>query len=241
MDIFGENMAVVTANNFNFSAVKPEKLGASEYTLVTFAQDLSSSLSGFEDALLSLKVTVVEACRKNPRIDNLMLRNITFNSQVEEEHGFAELTNIDPSAYSRPTCGGRTLLYDAVLNAVEATNVYASQLSAQDFFVNGIVIVGTDGEDFGSTTAPAEIKRAIERGVKSEALESLMVILVGINAASCRASLMRFKDEAGLTQFEEVSSLSPSNLAKLAKFCSQSISSQSQSLGTGGPSQPITF
>lgn len=241
MDIFGEGMAVIAANNFNFSAVKPEKLGASEYTLVTFAQDLSSSLCGFEDDLLKLKVTAVEACRKNPRIDNLMLRNITFNSQVVEEHGFAELATIDPSRFTRPTCGGRTLLYDATLNAIEATNIYAAQLAAQEFFVNGIVIIGTDGEDYGSTTTTNEIKRAIERGIKSEALESLMVILVGLNPSSCSASLQRFKNEAGLTQYEEVTSLTPATLAKLAKFYSQSISSQSQSLGTGGPSQPITF
>ena len=53
--------------------------------------------------------------------------------------------------------------------------------------------------------------------------------------------LTDFSKTAGFTQYVELGNANAATLAKLADFVSRSISSQSQSLGTGGPSQSLTF
>jgi hypothetical protein len=47
--------------------------------------------------------------------------------------------------------------------------------------------------------------------------------------------------EAELTEFIEIGDATPGQLAKLVNFVSSSVNSQFQALGTGGPSQPVTF
>ena len=46
---------------------------------------------------------------------------------------------------------------------------------------------------------------------------------------------------AGFTQYIELADAKANTLAKLADFVSRSISSQSQSLNTGGPSKSLSF
>jgi stage V sporulation protein SpoVS len=50
-----------------------------------------------------------------------------------------------------------------------------------------------------------------------------------------------FQKDAGLTQFIDVGDGTPQRLAKLAGFVSKSVSSQSQAIGSGSVSQPVTF
>lgn len=47
--------------------------------------------------------------------------------------------------------------------------------------------------------------------------------------------------DAGFTQYVEVDNATDAKLAKLADFVSRSVSSQSQALGSGGPSKALTF
>ena len=54
-------------------------------------------------------------------------------------------------------------------------------------------------------------------------------------------ALDRFFKEAALTQKIDVGAATPEALAKLGNFVSESISSQSQALGTGAPSQALNF
>ncbi len=240
MKIFGGEL-VVNSGNFQFSGARPEKLGSTEYTLATIVCDKTGSVSSFAGDLLKMKQAVVSACQKSPRKDFLMLRNVDFNSKSDEMHGFAELRTIDASQYQAPNCGGMTALYDATFLAIAATNEYARILSEQDFGVNAVVFVITDGDDNQSTYSPKNVLEELQRGVQSEYLESINVVLIGVNAAQCRTELEAFKNNAGLTQFVDVADVTPENLARLADFVSRSISSQSQSLGTGGASQALTF
>lgn len=241
MKIFDEDMQGTTAGNFQFSGVRPEKLGAVEYTLVTMVTDKSGSVNGFENEILKVKKTVVAACRKSPRAEFLMMRNVEFNSDIEEIHGFKELSTIDENAYQPPDCHGGTALYDATFSAIAATNEYAKTLSDAEFSVNAIVFVETDGENTRSVQTPASIAAEIQRGVQNEWLESILVILIGVNAARYKAELTKFQQDAGLHQYVDAGSATPATLAKVADFVSKSVSSQSQSLGTGGPSQPLKF
>jgi len=70
-------------------------------------------------------------------------------------------------------------------------------------------------------------------------LESLVTVLVAINATQCQRELDAFRGEAGLTHYIDMGDATASKLAKLGGFISQSVSSQSQAIGTGGPSQQI--
>jgi uncharacterized protein YegL len=241
MKLFDDNTTQGTVNGFGFSAVRPETLGSTEYTLVTLVVDKTGSVTSFADALFQVKKTVVEACRKSPRADYLLLRVVEFNQRIDEIHGFKPLADIDASAYVTPSCGGMTALNDATFAAVSAINAYGKTLADQDYLANGIAIIITDGDDNASSTSTADIKREIATGVSGEHLESMRTILVGVNAGEYAAKLQAFQQEVGIDQYVDVSDASSQRLAKLADFVSRSISAQSQSLGTGGPSQALNF
>lgn len=242
MDLFKDgDMQTTQVANYSFSGVRPEKLGATEYTLVTMMTDATGSVNRFANELLGMKQSIVRACRKSPRADFLMLRDAEFNEIITENHGFAELSRIDENKYTPPACSGRTALYNAAHSAIAATNEYGRILTSQDFSVNGIIFLGTDGDDNHSVQTAASVLQELGRGVQNEWLESLVVVLIGINAQQYRVELEGFKVAAGLQQYVDVGDATPKNLARLADFISRSISSTSQSLGTGGPSQPLTF
>jgi uncharacterized protein YegL len=227
---------------FKFSGTRIDHLGATEYTLVTIAVDVTGSTAGFEKDLRQSLITAVESCKKSPRSNNLLLRVIIFSTSlmggVEEIHGFKPLREIDPASYQDFQPSGMTPLYDAAYSSVGATNAYSKKLMDQDFLVNGIVFVITDGGDNQSRATTKMILKEINRGVAEEEIESLIAIAIGINAQTCRDLLELLETEAGM-KYMDAGDATKQNLAKLAGFVSQSISSQSQSLGTGGPSQNI--
>lgn len=241
MKLFDNDMQLAKVGTFGFSGVRPDKLGAAEYTLATLVMDKTGSVSSFAQVLLNAKIAVVQACQKSPRAEFLLLRNTEFNTSVEEVHGFVELARLDPLQYPAPRCGGMTNLFDATYDAVAATNEYAKTLSDAEFSVNGIVFVVTDGDDTSSVQTPAAVAAELKRGVQNEWLESLTVVLIGVNAQRYQQELNKFYADAGLTQYVDAGDATPERLARLADFVSRSISSQSQALGTGGPSQALTF
>jgi hypothetical protein len=229
----------VPGSAFSFSAIKPEHLEATEYTLVTVVIDESGSISGFKDDLLKMLKEVVKACQKNPRSENLMLRLVTFNTSLTEQHGFKLLADIDPSQYAEFNPGGGTALFDSTFEAIGATATYSQSLTASDFTVNGAVYIITDGEDNASKFSAMMVKTAVDKTKNAEVIESLITVLIGLNTNQCGVSLKRYKDDADLTQYIDMGDVTPGKLAKLAGFISKSVSSQSQSLGSGGPSAPV--
>jgi uncharacterized protein YegL len=174
----------------------------------------------------------------------LLLRVLKFSTayegNIEEVHGFMPVGDVIPDDYEAFKPCGTTPLIDAVFSSIGATADYGKKLMDNDFLVNGIVIVLTDGQENASTMTEAMIKQQVESLAREEKLESLVSILVGINAQSFRNGLERFKDACGIDQYIDAGDATPQKLAKLAEFVSQSVSSQSQSLGTGGPSQNIS-
>ena len=75
----------ITESNFHFSGVTVDRLGASEYTLVTLAIDMSSSVSGFKTELINSIKTILDTCKKSPRAENLLLRLIKFNITIRHD------------------------------------------------------------------------------------------------------------------------------------------------------------
>lgn len=245
---FTDDMEVKTiaGSNYGFSAQKIDSLtGASEYTLVTLVVDVSGSVDGFQSDIEKSVQTVVEACQKDKRVDNLMLRVVLFNTRVDEVHGFQLLSNCNSSLYSgiiRP--GGGTSLFDATYNSVKAMTDFGRDLTEQDYAVNSAVFVITDGDDNCSSVSMKMVADAITEAKTDEAVESIMPVLIGVNtdaSSGLNHYLQDFKDNGGFQQYVAIANATANELAKLANFISKSISSQSQALGTGGPSQSITF
>ncbi|MBS1722434.1 MAG: VWA domain-containing protein [Armatimonadetes bacterium] len=234
------------ASHYGFSAEGLSNLGATEYTLATVVVDTSSSVSGFATEIEQCLKAIVQACRLSPRADNLMLRVVEFNSTVREMHGYTLLEKLKESDYDnsiRPS--GTTALFDSTYNAIAAAAAYGKQLYDIDYTVNGIVVVITDGEENASAIKSAQLIADQVKGVQqTETMESLRTILIGLGASSngqLNTYLSGFKDDAQFDQYIAVADANAKTIAKVADFVSKSISAASQHLGTGGPSQLLTF
>jgi uncharacterized protein YegL len=262
MKMLGKDATQVqgTVSGFEFSATPVSKLGASEYTIVDILLDLSGSVQGWETKLEECMKTIVAACRKCPRAENLLLRLSAFNDDVREVHGYVELMKINPTDYDKKfSAYGSTALLDAALNGVESTGQYAKDLNAKDIFCNAVIFVITDGDENSSkiatigapkfderiTWGQGKIAAAIGKLRKEEILESVKTVLIGIadvktsEGLRLEAMLKDLVKNAKIDEFVMIGDMSKGTLAKLAGFVSQSTSSSSQALNTGGPSKAI--
>lgn len=251
MPIFGQESKemqtqAIAGGAFEFSGARPETLtGASEYTLTTIVCDVTGSVQGSEDVLLKAIKDSVLLCKRSTATDNLLVRYVNFAEDVREVHGFQLLRSLDPQKdYPDLECGGDTALFDAVYESVMATNAYAKTLTDKDFDVNGVIFVLTDGVDNVSIKArhPSVIREAIVQVMEDKYLESLVIILIGVNAKRCAKHLDHFRKEATLAQFVNIEDFQDDDTgARLAGFISKLTSSQSQALKTGAPSQSLSF
>ena len=119
------------------------------------------------------------------------------------------------------------------------------QIDYGDFTVNAVVVVITDGQDNRSKVSLNMVADALKEARTSEALESIMPILIGVGTGGSGSQLDQyledFKTQAGFQQYVGLADANEKTLAKLGGFISKSISSQSKSLGSGGASQSLTF
>lgn len=231
-------------SHYGYSATRIEDLGATEYTVATIICDVSGSTAPFLADIEATVKRIVRACKFSPRADNLMVRLVEFDTTLRELHGFKLLESINENDYTGALqSGGATSLYDASVNAVAATTDFGEQLARNDFSANAIVFVLTDGDDNSSTWTKQDVRNALAQAVASEALESIVSILVGVNVQDARLSqfLMELYRDAGFTQYVEMADAKPETLARLADFVSKSIAAQSKSLGTGAGSAALVF
>ena len=160
---------------------------------------------------------------------------MTFDDTLDEVHGFRPLFDCDSKDYKGAVpAGGLTALYDATYNAVGSVSAYGRQLSANDFDVNACVFVITDGMDNKSTATRQMVKEAFREAVRDEDLESMVSVLVGVNAGGdLNDYLKAFKNEAGFDEYIAIEKASKESLAGLSGFVSRSIRAQSMVLGSG--------
>ncbi|PIE20199.1 MAG: hypothetical protein CSA66_01190 [Proteobacteria bacterium] len=229
----------IAGSRYGFSGTRVDQLGASEWTLVAVAADVSGSVQPFVREIEGVIASTVQACRLSPRSDHLMLRVVAFDGALHEVHGFKPLAEARPDDYRGAlSAGGLTALYDAAHNAVSATVQYGEALTARGMAVNAILFVITDGGDNASTEGPAAVAEAVRRAVRSEALESVLTVLVGVNVTdpAIGGYLTDLSTQAGFDHYLELGDADARTLAGLADFVSRSIAAQSIVLGTGGPS-----
>lgn len=234
----------LNGSHYGFSASRIADLGAAEYTLVTIAADASPSVGPFRGEIERCIAAIVRACRQSPRADNLMLRVTAFDDEVHEVHGFKPLSECALAAYDG--ClpeGGGTALRDGAHNGATALVGYGKHLSDADFSVNGILFVITDGEDNASSASLDEVRHALDAVTRTEALESLTSVLVGVNITHPRMAgyLATLQQSAGFDKYVELDRADADVLAKLADFVSRSIGAQSRALGSGRASQSLSF
>lgn len=264
MPKIADNMEAVKlpTSNYGYTKVAKQKLQASEYTLVTLAVDESGSVYGFAKEIEACVKETVKGCRFSPRADNLLLRTVAFATTMREVHGFKLLQDANEKDYDnfyqddgKAKTGSTTSLYDTSENVIAAMNDMAKDLTKDDYLVNGIFVVITDGLNNASTFGIPEVQKRLEEATKDEKMESLVSILVAVNVGDdCDLTqpvepndsyevkeLKKFAQEAKFSQGISIGKATDKKLAKLAKFISKSVSSQSQQIGTGQPSQPITF
>lgn len=240
-----------TVHGFQYTSVTIDKLGATEYTLFTMVADETGSVSSFKAGLEKMLAVSVDSCKKSPRAANLLMRQTAFSSrgsgpQIREIHGFSLLNSINPADYQNCLSpNGGTPLVDAALESVDAMYDMGKKLFRQKFLCNGILVILTDGDENASDPnhSASDVKAMIDRIKQETVLESVRTILIGVNDSdpNMKRCLDDFKNEAGLDEYISMGDVTAGKLAKLAQFVSQSVSSQSQSLGTGGPSQPLSF
>ena len=227
-------MEASNAGHFGFSAVSMNDLGATEYTLVTLVVDRSSSTYGFQLEMEKCLKTILDACRKSPRANNLMLRLVTFDSNHQEVHGFKLLQDCNADDYDGVlTPRGQTALVDACVNAIEAAASYAKSLTENDFDVNAITFIITDGWENRSSLTISQLQKVIKDISVNESMESLITVLIGVNAQYASSDLLKFRNDVGLNEYIDLKDATPKTLARLAQFVSSSITSHSQSLQSG--------
>lgn len=234
----------INGTSFTYSATGLQHLTSTEYTLATIAVDVSGSVRGFKNELEQAIKTIVQACKSSPRADNLLMRVMSFGNEISEVHGFKLLENCNASDYDGCLeVGGNTPLYEATLNAVVTTEDRGKTLYDQDIDVNAILFVVTDGCDYGSNCSIADVKNAIQTSVMNENLESFQTVLIGVNTSDgyVKDKLESFQKQSNISSYENIENASPASLAKLAEWVSKSIVVQSQSLGSGSGSKPVSL
>lgn len=249
------NSHALPTGSFGFSAVKVEKLGATQYTLVTIVLDESGSVEGFQNEMENAIWSAVGACQRSPQAENVLLRVVAFSTTLREIHGFRPLAGLSRADYDgsvTPTAA--TALHEAIIAAYDATAEYAKQLAAQDYEANAVLFFVTDGLNNRPPEKPASVREGHRRAAKTEALGTITSVLVGVNDQATETHegqvqkigdvLAKLQREAGMTQYVGLPDASLKTLAKLAQFVSKSISSASKALTTGGGNsvpQPVTF
>lgn len=221
-----------TENQFKYSAVPMDELGATEYTIVNLLIDATGSMFGFENKMEEGIQKIVKNLQGHPKSENLLFRVAKFEGHngIEEIHGFTPINSVDINKY-KIRLGGSTPLYDATLDSIETTKEYAENLikSGNVDCLNSIYFVLTDGEENDSKKADLNsIKKAMDQIRKSKDLESTMAILIGVNSVDCANELKEFHRKASFNHY-----LTIEDIDKLTDFIETAVSSTSMVLGTG--------
>lgn len=236
---------MIPGGGFGYTGTPIDDLSNVDNTIATAFFDESGSTRSYARQMERCIQEVIKSLRHSPAADRLIYRQVHFDHEIREFHGFKPLSDCNEGDYDGCWAGGgQTNLYGCEENVIRATIDYAEKQAAKHFNVNAIIYGITDGAHFfpsGNVKEDSTIK-AMEDAVNNEALESIMSILIGVNDNDdVQTELKRHAQAVGFTQYIPLKDADEKTLAKLANFISQSVQSQSQALGSGGPSQSLTF
>lgn len=224
-------------DDFRFTAVRAERLGAAEYTLVTLAVAKTASTAAFAERLHRIKRKVVEACLRHQRAEYVLLRVTEFNDQVHEAHGFVPLPQVDLDGYVTPECQAGGRLHDAVYESVGVTAAFARSLAESDYLVNGLVVlIACDWEE--ASAASQQRAAGVTRRAAAEGnLESLKTILLSVATRGREEQRRELWEALSVSAHLGTDDASAQSMDQLADFVAREVVATSQAIGTGGPSK----
>lgn len=241
------SQTINTASGFSFSGESIENLdGNDHYTLACVAIDCSLSTNRFTSKMKKAIEDIIESLKKSKAKNSILIRVSKFyGSSVEELIGYTLPEKIDTvSITNKIQSNGSTPLYDATVESIESAASYGKQLAASYYTTNAVVFVITDGEENTSriVTDPNSVRSKIDDVKHTESLESIKTILIGLcDGQGISSYLANYKDGVGFDDYVNADLADQSVFRKLGNFVSESVSSTSQALGTGAPSQSLTF
>lgn len=236
---------MLPGGGYGYQGTPVDDLGSSDNTLVTCLLDESGSTSAYARQMEIAVQEIIKSLRHCPAADKLIYRHCHFDTNFREVHGFKPLADCHEQDYDGIWAGGgQTALYNSCINVLDATVDYAEKMAAKRYTANGMVYIVTDGVNYlpGGSRTVQDVKQSHANVLSNESLESMMTIVVAVNDdPDIRRKLEEFQKEVGFTQFIPLEEANEKTLARLVDFISRSVQSQSQHLGSGGPSQSLTF
>lgn len=237
-----------TRSGYKFSTVSlGGQTKTTEKTYATLVLDCSGSMTPYQADTERCLKEIVAGLKADARAATILLRVVLFGSGMHEVHGFKPVTHCAPDDYTGCLKNmGLTELFDTSFACIESLGDACEEATKDDYDVNGIIIVMTDGGEYASRPArhqPDEIKGLIVGTtgkpslVQQEKLQSLRSILIGLNGCDNTA----FAKEAGFDQYVDAGQLNAKTFQKIVGFAVASVSTQSQAISTGRPSQALTF
>ena len=235
--------SVTGLTRFKFTGAKPERLGASTYTLATVVIDVSVSVRTWLAQLREMLKTIHAALSLSPARHNILLRVVALSDDVTEVHGFLPLDDIDTTLYDAIQIQGSTALFDAIASSFGAMVDYGKVLYDQAYTVSGMIFVGTDGDNNRGTSTAKMVADMVQKAKQSEMLGKCQSLLIGVNAQSYAQYLADLQRDVGIDAFLDIADATPKSIAKLADIISKSASSGTIVTNDPNPSgsAPITF
>ena len=204
-----------------------ERIAASDVTLVTVLIDKSSSIgsSDLEDAVRAGQNALVDAFSGSKEKDGILLALWTFHHDAEVVHSYTpvdDAVRLDDKNYR---AGGATHLYDTWCDALAANVAYAETLRASGTPCRSVVVVITDGADYGSSRKARDCA-TLSRDLLGS--EQFVLAFVGVGGDDFRtvARQMGIPDGCVLVQKDAT----PSGMRRAFQMVSRSAIRASQGL-----------
>jgi hypothetical protein len=237
----------IPGTTFGFTATPMAALGAEKYVLADIVLDVSGSVDEFKPDMELMLATIIETLNKDPNRDSMLVRIVQFDDFVSEVHGYKLWDQIRPSDYKG--ClkkeGGGTNLYGAWLDALMAKEEMAARLIKEGYKVGAWTLVATDGMHNVGSDTPSMVANQRKTMHQAEYAANDIAILVGINTtmpyqrSTIGDALEAISVQLHLTGYIDMKKLDKKSLGQLANYASSSLSSSSQSLVAGQPSQML--
>jgi uncharacterized protein YegL len=146
-----------------------EDIVASDVTLITVLIDASSSIasSNLEQAVRDGQNALVDAFGAAKEAPSILMALWTFNHDIAVKHSFVPVSDaerLDNTYYGQ----GSTRLYDTWCDALASNVAYAQQLRDGGTPCRSVVVVITDGADYGSNRTAGQCKKISTDLLKSE-------------------------------------------------------------------------
>lgn len=175
--------------NFNTVNFDPNSLANQTSSVIMFVGvlDVSPSIEIFEDPMnTALQDVFMKELKNSHRKDDIVIKGITFNENVEHKSGFMPILNLADDYLEVKGSGRGTALYQAVLEALEHAMQYRTDLEDQGVDVRTNITIITDGMDNSSPIgATTKIKKIIEDLRTNEAwASSFTITLIGVGRDS---------------------------------------------------------